>query len=313
MILLWGLCGDGPFDAVTAALQRRGVAFCLIDQRRVLQTGVELRSDAELGGSLHYEGQTHELNAMRAVYWRTHDLRRVPEVVEAEALCNNGAALRAAYAVEQALVIWLEMTAACVVSRPSNMASNGSKPYQMGIIKAHGFDVPDTLITTDPQAAKRFWTDKGAVIYKSVSGTRSIVSRLSNAHLSRLDDVAWCPTQFQQFVPGRDYRVHVVGEAVFASEILSDAEDYRYAARHGEPAELRAAQLPAEIETRCVALAHAMGLPLAGIDLRCTPDDRWFCFEVNPSPGFTYYEAHTGQPIADAIAGLLIAATTNMQ
>ena len=29
-------------------------------------------------------------------------------------------------------------------------------------------------------------------------------------------------------------------------------------------------------------------------------------FEVNPSPGFTYYETNTGQPIAAAIASLLV-------
>ena len=51
-----------------------------------------------------------------------------------------------------------------------------------------------------------------------------------------------------------------------------------------------------------------LGMPageLAGIDLRLTDDGRWFCFEVNPSPGFTYYEQATGQPIARSIARLL--------
>ena len=47
---------------------------------------------------------------------------------------------------------------------------------------------------------------------------------------------------------------------------------------------------------------------LAALDLRRTPDGEWYCFEVNPSPGFTYYESNTGQPIAAAIAGLLTAA-----
>jgi D-alanine-D-alanine ligase-like ATP-grasp enzyme len=59
-----------------------------------------------------------------------------------------------------------------------------------------------------------------------------------------------------------------------------------------------------------VALSRALALPLAGIDLRRAPDGRWFCFEVNPCPGFTYYEAHTGQPIAAAIAALLDGATS---
>jgi glutathione synthase/RimK-type ligase-like ATP-grasp enzyme len=53
-------------------------------------------------------------------------------------------------------------------------------------------------------------------------------------------------------------------------------------------------------------MAAAMGLALAGIDLRRTDKGEWFCFEVNPSPAFTYYEEATGQPITDAVARLLL-------
>ncbi len=52
-----------------------------------------------------------------------------------------------------------------------------------------------------------------------------------------------------------------------------------------------------------------MGLHLAGIDLRHTPEDEWYCFEVNPSPAFPYYEQWTDQPIASTLAQLLIAGT----
>jgi D-alanine-D-alanine ligase-like ATP-grasp enzyme len=51
-----------------------------------------------------------------------------------------------------------------------------------------------------------------------------------------------------------------------------------------------------------------LGLLVAGIDMRCCADGRWVCFEVNPSPGFSFYEAATGQPIAAAIADLLAGA-----
>lgn len=49
-----------------------------------------------------------------------------------------------------------------------------------------------------------------------------------------------------------------------------------------------------------------MGLLLAGIALRRTPEGGWVCFEVNPSPGFSFYEEATGQPIAAAVADLLL-------
>lgn len=307
MIVLWGLTGDGPFDAVRGALERRSAPTALIDQRLVLDTSVDLSVDPRLRAVATISGDRVELDDATAVYWRTHDLRRVPAVVDATSGAG-GDALDAAIAVEGALALWLEMTDARVVSRPSRMASNGSKPYQMEILRANGFAVPRTIVTTDPGEVRRFWTEHGAVIYKSVSSTRSIVARLGSAHLERIDQVGWCPTQFQQYVPGRDHRVHVVGDDVFACEILSDAEDYRYAALRGEaPPTVRSCALPADVAARCVELARSLELPFAGIDLRLAPDGRWFCFEVNPSPGFTYYEAHTGAPIADAVASLLCA------
>jgi glutathione synthase/RimK-type ligase-like ATP-grasp enzyme len=70
--------------------------------------------------------------------------------------------------------------------------------------------------------------------------------------------------------------------------------------------ELRAHVLPAEVEARCRETARALDLPVAGLDLRRTPDGAWYCFEVNPSPCFTYYERHTGQPITAALAGYLM-------
>jgi hypothetical protein len=49
-----------------------------------------------------------------------------------------------------------------------------------------------------------------------------------------------------------------------------------------------------------------MRLYFAGIDLRYTPYGAWFCLEVYPSPGFTFYETETGQSIAAAPAKLLM-------
>jgi glutathione synthase/RimK-type ligase-like ATP-grasp enzyme len=59
------------------------------------------------------------------------------------------------------------------------------------------------------------------------------------------------------------------------------------------------------VESACRRIAHELGLLHAGIDLRETPDGEWYCFEVNPCPGFLYYERQTGQPISTALAELL--------
>lgn len=103
-------------------------------------------------------------------------------------------------------------------------------------------------------------------------------------------------------------RVHVIGREVFATRIETDTTDYRYARRQGGDTELVAAELDDDLSEGCIRLAEALELPFAGIDLKITPSGEVFCFEVNPSPGYSYYESHTGQPIAMALARYLCAA-----
>jgi len=298
-VLLWGLPDDRPVTVVREALEAIGCAVTLLDQRDVLDTEVELAVTSEVEGVLRVNHQTIDLSRVSAVYLRPDDWRDLPALA---GVSGTSEAWRHSANVHDALSSWADLTPALVISRPTAMAANGSKPYQASWIQSLGFKVPDTLITTDRASALEFWRRHERVIYKSVSAVRSVVSRLTEEHLARFDDIASCPTQFQQYVPGADYRVHVVGEAVFACRITSEVDDYRYA--EGK-IDMQACQLPDDIAALSRKLADSMSLPVAGIDLRCTPEGDWYCFEVNPSPGFTYFEDLTGLPIAQAIARLL--------
>jgi len=194
------------------------------------------------------------------------------------------------------------------------MASNGSKPYQAQLIREHGFLTPETLITNDPDLVRGFRAQHGRVIYKSISGVRSIVQELSDTDDARLDRIRWCPTQFQAFVDGTNVRVHTIGNEAFATAIRSEATDYRYAQRQSsEAAELREVVLSEELAKQCIELSRSLGLEFAGIDLKITPEDVVYCFEVNPSPAFSYYEGNTGQPISTAVARRLASARTAAQ
>jgi glutathione synthase/RimK-type ligase-like ATP-grasp enzyme len=303
MILLWGIAQDRPFALVRAALARLGAAVFVLDQQQATRAQMELRVGAAVAGAIRVGDERCDLAAVSAVYVRNYDPHSLDFGLGA---ADTEAARRHAVAVDDVVTTWLEVAPAFVVNPFSAMASNSSKPYQLSLIRAAGFATPDTLLTTDAAAVAQFRERHGELIYKSISGVRSIVSRFTVEHSERLQDLRWCPTQFQQYIPGRDYRVHTVGDEVFACEIFSAADDYRYGARQGMAAELRACVLPHDCTERCLTLAHSLGLAVAGIDLRRTPEGEWYCFEVNPSPAFSYYEAATGHPIADAIAGLLM-------
>ena len=303
MILLWGIAEDRPFTRVREALARQNAALFVFEQADSPRAEVEFRVGAEVEGAIRVDDRRCDLAAVSAVYVRCYDSSRIeygPDAGDVES------ARRRALDVDDVMTAWLDVSPAFVVNPLAAMASNSSKPYQLSLIAAAGFATPDTLLTTDAAAVAQFRERHGELIYKSISGVRSIVSRFTAEHAERLHDLRWCPTQFQQYIPGRDHRVHTVGDEVFACEIISAADDYRYGARQGLDAELRACELPLDCAERCLKLAHSLGLPVAGIDLRRTPQGEWFCFEVNPSPAFSYYEAATQQPIADAIAALLI-------
>jgi hypothetical protein len=304
VIVLWGVPGDGPLDAVKACLVQLGADFRFLDQRDAARSSAAVRVEGHrLLVEIEGPGKSDrfDFEHVSAFYLRPIETARALP----PALAGDRKAQLRAEGVDRAVITWADLTTALTVNPPAAMAVNNSKPNQLRLVAGYGFAVPDTLVTTDPRAVRAFAARHDRLIYKSVSGVRSIVNSLADAGFERLDDVANAPTQFQEYVPGFDVRVHVVADEVFATEVRSAAHDYRYASLSGDDVKLTPAGIPDDVAQRCRDMASGMDLAVAGIDLRRTPDDRWVCFEVNPSPAFVYYEEATGQPIANAIARLL--------
>ena len=298
MIVLWGIAEERPLAAVADALAALGKPVFVLDQRAALELSIEVTFDGGAAGRLVSPVTSLDLAEITAIYLRPYP----PTDLAAIARRGVGSpGWNHALAVHQALRAWTEVTKARVVNRVTAMASNTSKPYQLGLLRDLGFAVPETVVTTDPEVARVFLDDHVDVIYKSVSDVRSVVARVTPEHRERLAAIAGCPTQFQAYVAGTDVRVHVVGDRLFPVEIETDAVDYRYPGDH--EVRRRPTTLPPEIGERCLTAAKGLGLALAGIDLRRSADDTWYCFEVNPSPAFTYYDE--GGQIARAIAELL--------
>jgi glutathione synthase/RimK-type ligase-like ATP-grasp enzyme len=208
---------------------------------------------------------------------------------------------------DSSLTALLEYLPCTVVNRSAGAMSNHSKPYQALLIRECGLAVPRTLVTNDPAEARRFYDEcNGEAIFKSLSGVRSIVRRIGPEHLKRLPLLQHGPAQFQEFIRGDDIRVHTVGDQSFATRLHSEAVDYRYAGRDGFEVEMIPITLPPPIAEACLRAARKFDLMFAGIDLKVTADGEYYCFEVNPSPAFIYYEQGSRQPISTALADLLL-------
>jgi glutathione synthase/RimK-type ligase-like ATP-grasp enzyme len=283
MVIIWGLAEDRPLEVVRHHLRELGTDTAFIDQRRVAEYTIDLKIDSTLFGSLVGPGVSLDLSQATAAYLRQYNFEQLDTF---EGVARGSELWTQAAQFEDTLNMWSELTGATIVNRPSAMGSNSSKPYQLDIIRRMGFAVPDTLITTDPDCVVAFWRRHQRIIYKSISSCRSIVAQFTNRDLATVEDVMACPTQFQQFIDGTDYRVHVLDERVVASRIVCSDDDYRYSDR----ARVEPAILPDDVSERCVSLNRGLGLRFSGVDLRHSSDGEWYCFEVNPSPGFTYFE-----------------------
>lgn len=303
MILLCGIPSETPLAMVREQLDKLNAPYVLFNQRQFASMEMEFEIKAGwVSGWLRSQNQTYHLEDFSGVYTRLMDDRLLPEVQNETV---NSPQRRYCRALHDTLIRWYEITPGRVVNRTAAMGSNFSKPYQAQLIQQAGFDVPETLVTNDPELVREFRDRYQQVIYKSISGIRSIVQTLEDKDLENLDRIRWCPVQFQEYLAGTNIRVHTVDTKVFATAINTDTTDYRYAHQQGGKTELQAIELSDELAQKCIKLAQLLGLAFAGIDLKITPDNQVFCFEVNPSPAFSYYEANTGQPISQAVAHYL--------
>lgn len=295
MIVLWGIPSEPPVRLATDAAERAGLDHVVLNQRRGADHQM-WRDTASGDGQLVVEGRELALSDIDGVYVRIMDPQQLPESRDRTDV-DRVDRLMAFHAM---FLEWLEHAPCRVANRTGPMTSNGSKPYQSQLIRPF-FDVPPTLVTNSPNEVARFEEGHGELVFKSTSSVRSIVSALDVITRSRLSHVHSLPTQFQRKEPGVDVRVHVVGDRVTAARARTDAVDYRYATREGLDVDLEQVDLPPNVEDRCVRLAAALRLPFCGIDLMARPDGTWVCFEVNPCPGYSWYESAAGVPISDML------------
>jgi hypothetical protein len=289
-ILLWGLPEDPGTRAVHGWLSELDADVVLLDHAAVARTQARFSAAPEPEHHVCVDGRTWRLEDFAAAYLRPYDARGYDP---------SPATLARASRVHHIVCDWAQYADATIVNRPAAEGTNHSKLRQAIEIHAAGFATPDSLVTNDVRAILDLRDRHGSVVYKSLSSVRSVVRELRDGDLP---PGPIGPVLVQQRVFGTNVRVHVVGDRTFAAAIDSEAVDYRYA-----PAALTLVELDDELSQRCVALTRRLGLLISGIDLILTPGGDRYCLEVNPNPGFTCFEASSEQPVARAVAELLLA------
>ncbi len=132
------------------------------------------------------------------------------------------------------------------VSEPARIRQASWKGEQLVRARRLGFEVPRTLVTTDPDAARQFFAACGnQMVFKVMSdptlGAQSLYRQdpelqlesydvmttvVTEAELDMLDSVLIAPCLFQEYVPKKvELRVTVIGDEVFAAEIHSQEHE----------------------------------------------------------------------------------------
>lgn len=312
-VLLVTTSYDLAADHVIHALTQIGSPFFRLDTDR-FPSEVKAHFDPAAGLSISDNGQTIRAEDVRSVWYRRNVDPELPDDLDphSRAFC------------ERETRAFLEGTLASLstnrwLSSPQAIRRAEWKPYQLTSAQRLGFEIPRTVITND-EAPVRELAQESKIVAKSVSsgyvtspeGNRAIfTTELSQRDSNNLDGLSLAPVIFQELVDKtRDIRVTVVGNDVFAAEILSQSNESSrvdWRATDDPNLEHRIYEMPRPIQKLCRRLVTRLDLQFGAIDLALTPNGDHVFFEVNPNGEWLWLELQLGFPIANRIAKWLTA------
>ncbi len=256
---------------------------------------------------LRTSGATVDLGRCRAGWWRRPQPYGLDPGIDAEV-----ASFAYSECHEAVAGLWAALDLVWV-NPPELDERAHHKPYQLAVATEVGLTVPPTVVTNDPEAARRFVDTHGMdrTVYKTFLATEEHWREtrvLREEELELLDSVRLAPVIFQELVPAvADVRVTVVGDRMFATAVTPAPGGYQLDYRMDlAGADLRPTELPVEIEKGISALMRRLGLLYGAVDLRRTGDGDHVFLEVNPAGEWRFVEDRTGQPVTEAVAHLLV-------
>ena len=293
---------------VGATLGRNGVPFFRLDTDR-FPSEIHASFDPRTGLTISDGDRVIRGDQIKSVWYRRNVAPLLPDSLDAgtQHFCER----ETRAFLEGALVSlptdrWL--------SAPSAIWLAEHKPYQLAVASRLGFTIPPTIVTNNGQSALSFAQQRQSIA-KAVSsgyiaspeGNKAIfTSAVSADDVKELGGLSLAPVIFQEKVEKTsDIRVTVVGEDVFAAEILSQCDESSrvdWRATHDPDLCHREHKLPSALANLCRDLVSHLGLHFGAIDFALTHDGKYVFFEINPNGEWLWLEERLGFPISDRIA-----------
>lgn len=207
------------------------------------------------------------------------------------------------------------------VNPPAAALEAENKLVQLHAAHEAGLPFPDTLMSADPDAIRRFAAAHGRVVYKPFqthSWQDGATGQLFSTYARVVDDtmladdasLRLCPGIFQQMVDKQyDVRVTVIGSRVFAARLdaahQGDFLDWRVGSL-ADRMQVQPYALPASWEDALQRLMQRLGIVLGCVDLAADRDGNLHFLEVNQAGQFLFVEQQAPSlPLLRAMCALL--------
>lgn len=287
MIGIVGTKADPVMIHFATQCVHRGIPFAVMDLMDVCASGDWRLSTPPDPGDFVSGTEMVHLEDLTGIYMRPIYLGNTPH----QSMVWRG--------LMEGLGAWLDETELLVVNRLGGNQLNSYKPAHYAWLSMNGLLVPPSLLTADPQRARRFLAGGRAVV-KPICGVRAVTREFHISDLDRLERSEGT-ILMQRLVEGDDVRVHIVGEDAIACRFSSTAIDYR-----SEGGAVKSViNIPTDLERVLVSKTAEQGLVFAGWDFKVDREGIYWCLECNPMPGYSFYDNVCNGLISDSLIALL--------
>ncbi|KUJ56720.1 ATP-grasp domain-containing protein [Chryseobacterium aquaticum] len=202
------------------------------------------------------------------------------------------------------------------LSNPKNIYSAENKLLQLQYAKSIGFNIPKTIISTNPNQIrdfyfshnekiilKPFWNSK---LFQNNKTKLLFTNLVDKKHIDDLDNMEITPIIFQEYIEKKiEYRITVVEDEIFVASVDSQKNEKTKIDWRRDNSKFQKDKIPKEIENKCLELVKMLGLKFGAIDLIQDEYDNFYFLEINANGQWVWIESDTGLTISDSIINFL--------
>jgi glutathione synthase/RimK-type ligase-like ATP-grasp enzyme len=319
-ILLVGESTDAHIVAVDWALKKMGYRPVIWSWRDFPRYSCSLKINTNSGTDTEIRFSNELASGPFDVIWN----RRVAAPVPLEDSCDfdKPVIVRESTSMLKAMMRQLGHPGTRWVNDFDSAIRAADKVLQLSVAKESGFEIPDTLLSNDPEVVHDFYarhnkrvifkgfnpagwvkSDGGSVIMKT--------SLLTDAVFDDKNSIKQCPGIFQALINKKfEVRVTVMGNSAVSARLDSQKSgaciDWRYDVDQSElPISMH--KLPDDVEAKCIAVCKKLGLEFGCIDLIFNDKNEYVFLEVNQAGQFLWKEGNDSEiPVLNLFCNFLV-------